>query len=170
MPTSVVTLHAATPEDQPALRRLMQLYLYDFSEFEDIEINDDGSLGHREFIEEQFGPAHDVYVIRADGQLAGFAILTRGSYLANDPAVMDMTQFFIIRGCRKRGVGASAAQQLFSTYPGPWEVRVIDSNSVARTFWRATITRYTRGNFAETRSESHRHKGPVFAFTSRAHP
>jgi len=161
-----VALHPATPDDQPALRHLMQLYLYDFSEFEDVPIDDDGLFGHREFIEEQFGPAHDTYVIRANGDLAGFAIVTRGSYLAHDPNVTDMTQFFILRGWRKRGVGADAAQQLFSKYRGPWEVRVIDPNTVARQFWREIITRYTQGNFAESRSDGPRHIGPVFTFTT----
>jgi len=162
------TVHPATAHDQPMLRRLMQLYLYDFSELEEIELDDDGVLGHREFVEEQLGPRHDVYVIRAGGQLAGFAILTRGSYLAHDSGVMDMTQFFVARGFRKRGVGASAAQQLFAKYPGAWEVRVIDSNTAARSFWRETINRFTRGNFAESRANSARHKGPVFSFVTPA--
>ncbi len=168
MPTPLVTLHPATPDDQPTLRRLMQLYLYDFSEFDDVPLDDDGFFGHREFIEEQFGPAHETFLIRADGQLAGFAILTRGSFLAHDLAINDLTQFFIVRAWRKRGVGASAAQQLFARHAGPWEVRVIDANTIARAFWRETITRYTQGNFAETRTDSPRHKGPVFTFTTRA--
>lgn len=161
-----VTLHPAMPGDQSALRRLMQLYLYDFSEFAEVPINDDGMFGHKEFIEEQFGPAHDTYVIRAHGDLAGFAIVTRGSYLAHDPTITDMTQFFIVRAWRKRGVGASAAQQLFSKYPGPWEVRVIDPNTNARAFWRESISRYTQGDFAETRSDTARHQGPVFTFSA----
>ena len=165
-----VTVHPATDNDQPALRQLMQLYLYDFSEFEHVPLNDDGLFGHREFIEEQFSPTHDAYVVRAGGHLAGFAIVTRGSYLAHDLGVTDMTQFFIVRACRKRGVGASAAQQLFSEYPGSWEVRVVDTNAAARAFWRETISRYTQSNFAESRADSPRHKGPVFSFTSAARP
>lgn len=161
-----VTLHPAIPDDQPALHRLMQLYLYDFSEFSEVPIDDDGLLGHREFIEEQFGPAHDVYLIRANGDLAGFAIVTRGSYLAHDPAVTDLTQFFVLRAWRKRGVGASAAMQVFALYPGPWELRVIDPNTNAHAFWEKIITRYTQNKFTESHYEGARHKGPVFTFTT----
>jgi len=169
MNAPLVTLHPATPADQPRLRRLMQFYLYDFSELEDIDIDDDGVLGHREFIEEQFSPAHEVFLIRADAQLAGFAILTQGSFITHNSDVTDMTQFFILRAWRKRGVAAAAAQQLFARHPGPWEVRVIDSNTVARAFWRETITRFTGGNFDESRNNQQRHQGPFFAFTSSAH-
>ncbi len=163
---ATVTLHRAQPGDLPTLRRLMEFYLYDFSEFSDVPMDDDGVLGHPEWVEEQLGPAHETYLIYADEHIAGFAIVTRGSSLTQDPTITDLTQFFIVRGWRRRSIGASAAMQIFDLYPGTWEVRVIDPNTNARAFWTKTVKGYTRGAYTETHVTAQRHKGPVFTFTT----
>lgn len=165
-----ITVTPATPADRLALDRLMQLYCYDFSQFADMPIGDDGRFGDPQFIEEQLGGNHDIYMIRADGQLAGFAIVTRRSLLTGNPEVTDMAQFFVLRPCRRRGVGAGAARQLFDRYPGPWEVRVIATNTPAQAFWRRIIKEYTEGVFSETQSDSPRQPGLVFSFRASPQP
>jgi predicted acetyltransferase len=170
MPPPTVTLHPATDADQPTLRRLMQLYCYDFSDMIPMPFSDDALFGDPGYIDEQLGRGHDLYLIRANGRLAGFAIVTRHSLLSPDAGITDMTQFFVIRHWRKKGVGSNAAQQLLNRYPGPWEIRVIDENTVAQAFWREVVTRHTRGNFAESRSDTNVHRGPVFTFTSPKRP
>jgi len=161
-----VTLRIAAPDDRPTLRRLMQLYCYDFSEFTNIPLHDDGLFGDPPFIEEQLGPDHRQFLLYADGRLAGFAIVTPASYLTGDTHITDMTQFFVVRAERMQGVGAAAASQLFNRYPGKWEVRVIDTNLPAQAFWRTAIDRHTHANFAEEFANTHRHHGPVFTFTT----
>jgi len=59
--------------------------------------------------------------------------------VSGDPRVMDMTEFFVVRGARRRGVGRSAACQLFALFPGAWEVRVMKVNERALAFWRASV-------------------------------
>lgn len=160
---ATVSIHPAQPGDLPTLRRLMEFYLYDFSEFSDVPMDDDGVLGHPEWVEEQLGPAHETYLIYADEHLAGFAIVTRGSHLTQNPAITDLTQFFIVRGWRRRNIGAKAALQVFAMYPGPWEVRVIETNKNGHAFWQKTIAQC--GEHTEAHHVSPRHRGWVFTFT-----
>ena len=158
-----VSLVEASTADQPVLRRLMQLYCYDFSGFIETPINPDGTFGDTEFIEDQFGPDHQTFVIRIAGDICGFAVVTA---CGSASPVNDMAQFFVLRGRRRDRVGEAAAAQLFAKFRGPWEVRVIEQNTRARAFWRAVIDRFTCGSFDERQEPDGTERGTVFRFTS----
>jgi predicted acetyltransferase len=51
------------------------------------------------------------------------------------PDVMDVAEFFVLRGVRSKGVGTSAAHALFAPFPQAWEVRVRQTNVAALRFW-----------------------------------
>jgi predicted acetyltransferase len=90
-------------------------------------------------------------LIRADGGPAGFALVDRGSKLSDDPDVTDMAQFFVLRGCGDAASDATAAHAVFRTFPGPWEVRVLEVNVVALPFWERTIGGLTGNRLARER-------------------
>ena len=163
-----VAVAEATEADQPALRRLMQLYLYDFSDFVNMSLNADGTFENPQFIEDEFGPDFSTFVIRVKGSLAGFAIVSDRSYLTGAEGVYDMLQFFVMRAHRRKGVGEAAASTLFSMFPGPWEVRVLEENVAARPFWRSIIDRFSGGEYTESHVDNDRHRGTVYRFESRA--
>ena len=58
-----------------------------------------------------------------------------------------MTEFFVARGLRRKGVGGAAAAAVFRSLPGAWEVRALDRNSGAGAFWARTIAGHTGGAF-----------------------
>lgn len=161
-----VNVAEASEADQPMLRRLMQLYCYDFSGFFEMPLNEDGTFGDPAFIEEQFGAGHRTFVIRGDSAISGFAVVTERSYLSGTAGVNDMAQFFVIRGRRRGGVGEAAASQLFTLFSGPWEVRVMKENTAALGFWRSIIDRYTGGSFAEGPETDSPLGGTLFRFES----
>ena len=78
---------------------------------------------------------HFPFFIRDGERLYGFALARRGSRLTTATDVMDVAEFFVIRGARGRGVGAAAALALFATFPGRWEIRVRHTNTLAKRFW-----------------------------------
>lgn len=168
VPGEGVTVAQARETEGPALCRLMQLYYYDFSEFSEMSLNDDGTYGDPELIEEQFAPKYTSYVIRVEGALAGFAIVSPRSYLTRDAGVTDMMEFFVMRAYRRGRIGEFASTFLFDVYPGPWEVRVIAENSAAKSFWRAVIDRYTGGAFIESQLDTDRHRGTLYTFSSNS--
>lgn len=131
MPAVDVT--SAELADEPVLRRLMELYLHDFSEIDGGDVGDHGTFGYRclglYWLEAHRHP----FLIRVDGHLAGFALVREG------PST-EMAEFFVVRKYRRRGVGAIAARNVLARYPGPWRVHQIPGNDAAVAFWRHAIS------------------------------
>ena len=62
-------------------------------------------------------------------------LVTRGSPATEDPDVLDVAEFFVLRRYRRRGVGQRAAQLLWRRLPGKWTVRVAEVNKGGLAFW-----------------------------------
>jgi predicted acetyltransferase len=163
-------LVATTAKDQPILLNLMQLYVHDFSEFLDIDLQEDGRFPPRDFSPYWAEPGRHALFIRVDARLAGFVLVDERSRLAEDRPAMDMAEFFVLRKYRRRGVGARAAVYAFELFPGPWEVRQVPDNVAATAFWRKTIDRYTGGRFTEVILDGPRWRGPVQFFDNSRPP
>jgi predicted acetyltransferase len=133
-----------------AFLRLWQLYLYDFSELDGNDLRDDGTFGALTDLGDYWrDPRKHPFFVRADGRLAGFALIHRRGRLADDPDVTRMAEFFIVRKYRRRGLGARVAASLFDRFPGRWEVWEIAENAAAQAFWRRVIGGYTGGRYEE---------------------
>jgi len=154
----------ATLAEKPVLGNLLELYQHDFTEFDDNDVGDDGRFGYdyldRYWIEEGRTPL----LVRVDGKLAGFALLKRGGHLVDDPGAMYVSEFFIMRKYRRRGVGSDVARRLFDRFPGHWEVAEMSRNAPAQAFWRRVIGDYTAGRFDERTFGDDRWHGPVQFF------
>src|SRR5215831_4722032 len=123
-----IELRAARPEDFPALRRLMQLYLYDFAAIDDWSIGADGLYGNAQVIEGFWtDPRMTSYLVHVDGVLAGFALVRDGAHFAGD-GTRDISEFFILRRHRRQGIGAEVARRMFDAFPGKWEVTQLTRN------------------------------------------
>lgn len=122
----------ASEEDRTVVRRLLQFYHYDFSEFDEADVDSHGEFLHRYFDEYWTEPDRKAYLFRVSGAWAGLALVFTG-------LPHDIAEFFVMRKYRRRGVGADAAAQLFTRFPGDWTVRQQLSNPAASTFWRKAI-------------------------------
>jgi predicted acetyltransferase len=160
-----IELDAVDPADLTVLDNLMQLYKYDFSEFEGEDVGPRGRypfIGFESFFDKRSPHA---YVIRADGNIAGFAMAYRDDGLRDeDETTWWMHEFFVMRKYRKRGVGERVATQLFEEFGGAWEVGQVPTNSGARAFWRKVIGRYTSGDYEEFALDDDRWRGTVQYF------
>jgi predicted acetyltransferase len=155
-----ITLAPLSNADEPVLNRLMQLYVYDFSEFMGFDLSDQGAFPFTYRPE----PWRRAYLLRVEGRLAGFVILDEKSRITGDPGIMDVAEFFVMRKYRRQGVGTAAATQAFDLFPRKWEVRQTAKNVAATAFWRRTIGRYTGGHFDEVVFDDERWRGPMQAF------
>jgi len=142
-----VELVRASERDQPTLANLLHLYVHDFSEFLDASPSEQGWFSYPKLPLYWQDVGRAAFLIRASDKLAGFALTSRGSLISGDPHVSDLTEFFVLRGLRRHGVGRAAARELFRTAGGVWEVRVVDSNRPAQRFWRRVIEECTNGRF-----------------------
>lgn len=160
-----VELLLAAPEHRPVLDRLLQLYQYDFSEITGGEIGADGLYHYVDGDVIWREPGWHVFLVRVEGQWAGFAFVTRHrSYVAKDAETWLMDEFFVLRKYRRRGVGEEVARQLFDRFPGRWEVSELQQSAAAQAFWRTVIGRYTQGRFQEVALDDDRWRGPVQLF------
>lgn len=109
-------------------------------------------------------PTAHPFVILADGQRAGFALVARPPEFPRRMADYRMAEFFVAGHARRRGVGAGAATLLFTRFAGQWEVMEDEYNRAALAFWRRVIGRQSQGRYTETREAGevcHRFSTPV---------
>jgi predicted acetyltransferase len=138
-----IELQGAHYEDAPILLNLLELYSHDFSEFCRVDIGEDGRFGYKLLPLYWSEPGRHSFLIRRDGRLAGLALVKRGSEFSGIATVWDLAEFFVLRGCRRHGVGTRAAHEVWRHFPGSWEVRVMQSNLAAHLFWERAISDFT---------------------------
>jgi predicted acetyltransferase len=157
---------AATVEQQPILANLLQLYAHDFSEFHDVELGADGRFVYPSLPLYWSQPERYPFLVRVDGQLAGFVLVKQGSELTDNAMVWDMAEFFVIRGYRRRGIGTRVAREIWNRFPGPWEVRVMQSNVSAQRFWTQAISEFCSAEVSPALVQKDQELWNVFSFAS----
>jgi predicted acetyltransferase len=161
-----IEVHPAPPEQEPVLANLLELYAHDLSEFFDIQLQPNGRFGYpllsRYWEEETRFP----FLVQVDGEIAGFVFITKGSRISGNRQIWDVAEFFIVRGHRRHGIGAAAAAEVWRRFPGPWEVRVLESNLPAQAFWKSTIASFTDAWREELRVDMQQNTWRVFSFQS----
>jgi predicted acetyltransferase len=162
-----VTLDVATTGTRSLLSNLLELYVYDLSEIFSIKVGADGRFGYDTLPLYWSEPdTHFAYLIRSNAEVAGFALVTRGSPATDNPHDLDVAEFFVLRSYRGRGVGRRAAFLLWDRVPGRWVVRVSELNRGGLPFWEGAIREYTRGAFCEKTHPGKSHMFRVFSFAS----
>ncbi len=156
-----VQLLEASYEDKPVLRNLLELYLYDFSEFIDCDVNEHGLYDYGYLDHYWTEEGRCPFLIRVDGKLAGFVLVWAKGQGADRHLLI--TEFFVMRKYRRRGVGKQAAFQAFDRFSGVWRIGEVKTNTPAVAFWRAIIAEYTRGSFQDVTGDPD-WEGPMQVF------
>jgi len=163
-----VSLEPATRAQKPILENLLELYVHDLSEAFKIEIGRDGRFGYDRLpLYWQEAERRFPFLIRVGAEVAGFALVMRGSPATEDPSDLDVAEFFVLRRHRRSGVGRRAAFLLFDRIPGDWVVRVAERNRRGLPFWCAIIPDYTRGQVASETMKGADQAWTVFKFHTR---
>ena len=147
-----VVVELAGFEDKAVVRRLMELYHYDFTEFLPLELNEHGEFGYRYLDHYWAADERETrlpFLVRADGKLAGFAFVRR-----KGDGPWKMAEFFVMRQYRRAGVGSQAARAVFAQCAGAWEVHQVLANTPAQAFWRRVIGEVTGGHFEDETDDS----------------
>lgn len=163
-----IALDVAALADATLLSNLLELYIHDLSAaFPSIELGPDGRFGYGKLALYWSEPERRFpFLIRLAGRVVGFALATRGSPATDDPDVLDVAEFFVIRRYRRSGVGRRAAVLLWNRLPGEWTVRVSEGNPGALPFWAGVIADFTSGAATESKRPGNPHAWRVFSFVS----
>lgn len=162
---SKLRIFPASIEYQSIFDNLMNLYLYDFSEFTGEDVNEQGRFT------DEYLPLYWVetsrypFLFRVDDHYAGFAMIRDVQNPDSGIVTHHMAEFFIMKKYRRQRIGWQAAWQLFEHFPGRWHVAQEETNQPAQTFWRNVIGAYTGGNYQEIREQGW--NGPIQIFQSK---
>lgn len=155
----------------PIIKHLVLYYVYDMSEYMKWNCNHEGKWDGCDDLPDYWEKAdHAPYLIRVDGNIAGFALVRP---FPEEPGRNEIAEFFVARKFKNQGVGRQSAFQLFDAYPGQWLVRVLAGNEGALRFWGKIVPEYTSGDF-EVSDEDYigPHSGSIpmryYRFESRA--
>src|SRR5215510_1870079 len=136
----LATLDPATPEDVPVLSDLLELYQFELRTIFTLERGPDGRFGYARLPRYWSEPeTHFPFLIRVGQRVAGFALATRGSPASDDPAVLDVAEFYVRTTERRAGVARRAASLLWDRLPGQWTVRVAEANAGGLAFWDTVV-------------------------------
>lgn len=160
-----VEVRAATQEEKPVLKWLLELYVSEFNLMK-------GSRLHQKqvFIDEDYIDLFWVkekwvpLLIFYHGKAAGFALVVSNGFVAHKAEARALPDFFVLKKYRRMGVGRQAAFEIFNRYPGRWEILQSDFNSNGQAFWRRVVEEYTCGQFAESFLNGPDWIGPVQVF------
>ncbi|RCX21528.1 putative acetyltransferase [Fontibacillus phaseoli] len=161
----MISIQKVEYEQKSILRNLLELYKYDFSEFDpNDDINSNGLYEYRYldhyWTEEKRYP----FFIMVDDKLAGFALVRSLRENEINHTIYSMAEFFVLKKYRKLRVGQTVAHKLFDKFSGIWKVAQIEANTPAQEFWRKTIEKYTNGNYKEIREDNW--EGPIQTFST----
>ncbi|TVY10450.1 GNAT family N-acetyltransferase [Paenibacillus cremeus] len=160
-----VTIQLAAYEEKSVLRQLLELYKYDFSEYDSsLDMNEHVRYEYKYldhyWTEERRSP----FLVRVDGKLAGFALVWQFDQTAEGVPMYSMAEFFVMKKYRRTGLGKQVACHLFGRFEGLWIVKQVEENLPARQFWQTVIAEHTGGQYEVVREDGW--DGPIHRFRS----
>jgi predicted acetyltransferase len=126
----------ARPDQRPLIANLIQLYLYDMTESMAFPIGPDGRFEYG-FLDRFW---RFPYLIYADGEIAGFALVIDECPLTGRMGCFFMAEFFVLKAYRGRDVGRTAFKASLGKHPGPWHIATPEANRPAKAFWSKCLT------------------------------
>jgi predicted acetyltransferase len=161
-----VELVPVQESEKSVLRRLLELYNYDFSEYDQADVNAHGLYGYRYLSHYWTEETRHPFFVKVDGQLAGLVLLNEHCYIVKDAGTKSVAEFFVMRKYRKKGVGRAAARTVFDMFPGKWEVLQHGQNIPSIHFWETVIGEYTDGRFERHPVSTEDWDGQALVFAS----
>ena len=148
----------------PVVENLARFYVYDMSEFMGWAVPAGGLFGGCDaFFDDWRGGRNHPFLIRVDGELAGFAGVSGAGSPAGERSIQE---FFVLRKFRHRGIGRAVALRLFEMFVGRWHVSQLAANTPALAFWRDVIRKFTGGRLEEAAEASEWGEMNVIRFES----
>ena len=157
-----ITLHLMSVDEKALLVRLMELYSYEFSVYSNDDISEYGYYGYNHIDAYWNEDGRYPYLIRADGKIAGFALICPHCDYRDEKDARCFGEFFVMLKYRRMGIGKQVAMQLFDRHRGHWEVCYWKNNLPASLFWKEVVEEYTNGNYHICGTESNHNCGFIF--------
>jgi predicted acetyltransferase len=94
------------------------------------------------------------FMVLREQEPVGFAVVQRSLAGTEDPKRhFRLSEFFIRKPFRNKGVGRGAAMLIFARYAGEWTIAEQSRNPGAIRFWRRVVSEFTNNKFREKRGQ-----------------
>jgi len=163
-----VLLKKVAIEDKQVLGNLLELYQYDFSEFDKADVNDHGLYGYKYLDHYWTEPGRHSLFIMVNDFIAGFVMVSDFCYMCEPGDARSISEFFVLKKYRRTGVGEAAARAVFEMFPGKWEVVQHPENKPSMEFWEKVISDITRGQYRKLEAETEDWTGQALIFSNRS--
>ena len=140
-------LEKVTISDKEILYRLLQFSLFEESENNLRDMNDNAIFEYKYFDSYFTDKDRDAYFIRdkKTNNLLGFAMVN--TYMQIFKKGHSIAEYMVIPKYRRNKIGKKVAIELFNRYKGNWEVKPLSNSDRAYLFWKNVIEDYTNNNF-----------------------
>ena len=141
-----IELKRINVEDKEILKNLIEKYDYEFSQWDNRDVNKLGLYGYDYLDCYWTEEKRWAFFIVVDGNLAGFVMVN--NYLeVNEETDYSLAEFFVMYKYRRSGVGRFAAMKVFDMFHGKWQLKRHPKNIASVHFWNEVISEYTVGKY-----------------------
>jgi predicted acetyltransferase len=149
--TMEYAVEPAKISDREIIKRLLQPYLTELSQFDDISPDHKNEKG--EYIypylndywrEDNRFP----YLFYCNGKLAGFALVRRVDYY------YEMAEFYVLPEFRGHSLGMACATDIFRRHAGIWRIGFNKQNFASRQLWGKLAQKLANGDIEEGEADT----------------
>jgi predicted acetyltransferase len=141
-----IELKRVNAEDKEILRNLLEKYDYEFSQWDNRDVNKLGLYGYDYLDCYWTEEKRWAYFIEVDEKLAGF-IMINNYPEADEETDYSLAEFFVLYKYRRCGIGKFAAIKVFDMFHGKWQLKRHPKNIASVHFWDSVISEYTKGKY-----------------------
>ncbi|TCT17228.1 putative acetyltransferase [Natranaerovirga pectinivora] len=139
-------------EDKEVLRNLLEKYNYEFSQYNNRDVNKLGLYGY-DYLDNYWTEKNRwAFFIVVDDHLAGFIMVNDYPEVQEEKTDYTLAEFFIMLKYRRCGIGKYAAYKVFDMFKGRWQLKRHPKNLASVYFWDKVVRDYTKGNYRLVKS------------------
>lgn len=126
-------------EDKYILKNLYPLSLHDLSQYNGEDIDSNGQYDI-DFLDEFWEKEGLIpYWIKKEDNIVGFILVQTGRYAPPTGEDFYVSEFFILRKYRRKGIGKEAIKELFNLFSGTYLLGQLPNNIPAIQFWKSAF-------------------------------
>jgi predicted acetyltransferase len=141
-----ISIELVLKDEKEILRNLLEKYRYEFSQYEDTDVNNMGLYGY-DYLDHYWTENNRFpYFVKINNTLAGF-IMVNDYQEVKIETNYTMSEFFIMYKYRKMGIGTYAAKYILNRFKGKWQIMYHPKNIISKTFWNKIVKEQTNGEY-----------------------
>ena len=143
-----VELKTVTLEEKEILKNLLEKYDYEFSKYDQRDVNPLGLYGYQYLDHYWTDKNRWAFFITVNEKLAGFIMINDYPEVTGEGEIdYSMAEFFVMYKYRRGGVGRWAVSEIFKRFPGKWQLKRHPKNQASVKFWDRMIKEATGGDY-----------------------